>query len=170
MEHIAIIEDSLKRQESQDEALKILLSLSTDNETLALIASSKNLVRELVSLATEEKTANTALQILINFAQNQKISEIMVDNGVFHTLFDYLSKCGVTGWGLGEEKSRMCFILVKQYNFTPQEMPNLLYLLTNHLTQLKLDRILVRLISICCYYMNNILFLSNQLAIKSILN
>lgn len=153
MEHIAIIEDSLKRQESQDEALKILLSLSTDNETLALIASSKNLVRELVSLATEEKTANTALQILINFAQNQKISEIMVDNGVFHILFDYLSKCGVTGWDWREEKSRMCFILFKQYNFTPQEMPNLLYLFTIHLAQLKLDRILVRLISICCYYM-----------------
>ena len=66
-EHLAIIEDSLKQSHSQEEALKIVLSLSEDADSLNLFASSKFLVKLLIDLISVENLSNTALQVLINF-------------------------------------------------------------------------------------------------------
>ena len=66
-EHLAIIEDSLKQSHSQEEALKIVLSLSEDADSLNLFASSKVLVKLLIDLISVENLSNTALQVLINF-------------------------------------------------------------------------------------------------------
>lgn len=92
MEHMSVIEDSLKKPESQEEALRIVLSVSTDPQTLKLLEACKNMIRKIIELSVEEKTSNLALQVLINISQNQKISEIMVNNGVFAIHFEYLSK------------------------------------------------------------------------------
>jgi len=89
-EHLKIIEDSLKQTESQEEALKIVLSLSTDAESLTLFSSSKAILQLLIDLSTEDRTANTALQILINFSQNEDLSSMMVKTGIFNVLFEYL--------------------------------------------------------------------------------
>ena len=92
MEHMTIIEDALKSMESREEALKIVLSISTDPDSLKLISDCKNIIRLVIESAVDDKTSNLGLQVMINLSQNKPISEIMVKNGAFNTLFDYLSK------------------------------------------------------------------------------
>lgn len=87
-----IIEQALGSKESQEEALKIVLSLSNDTESLKLFAESKNIIRKVIELSGEESVSNLALQVMINLSQNADISEVMVKNGGISTLFDFLSK------------------------------------------------------------------------------
>lgn len=51
-----LIEDSLKQDASKGEALKILLSISTDHKSLEMIAKSKGIISTLIALATEDKS------------------------------------------------------------------------------------------------------------------
>ena len=44
----------------------------------------------LIDLCSEDKLSNTALQILINFTQDQELSLKMVKAGIFNVLFEYL--------------------------------------------------------------------------------
>ena len=44
----------------------------------------------LIDLCSEDKLSNTALQILINFTQDQELSMKMVKAGIFNVLFEYL--------------------------------------------------------------------------------
>lgn len=92
MEHLTVLEEYLTNQDSQVEALKILLSVSTDPQTLQMLEECKTLIRKVIGLAVEDKTANIALQVLINISQSEGVSEVMVKNSVFSTLFEYLSK------------------------------------------------------------------------------
>mmetsp|Transcript_12166 Transcript_12166/g.12170 ORF Transcript_12166/g.12170 Transcript_12166/m.12170 type:complete len:257 (+) Transcript_12166:3-773(+) len=90
MEHMPIIEQALGSKESQEEALKIVLSLSNDTESLKLFAESKNIIRKVIELSGEESVSNLALQVMINLSQNEDISKVMVKNGGISTLFDFL--------------------------------------------------------------------------------
>lgn len=92
MEHMPIIEDALNNKESQEEALKIVLSLSTDAASLKLFAECKNILRKIIELSVEGTTSNLALQTMINLTQTSEISEVMLKNGVLNSLFDFLSK------------------------------------------------------------------------------
>lgn len=142
MEHIAAIEKYLDQTQARGEALKILLSISADSDSQKLIAENKNIVKKLLDLATEDATANTALQILVNIAQDEQISLIMVQNGAFEVLFNYLKthlkpdekdeKSEV-----GFEKGENVYI-VKQA--TQSNIPLVLMLMTN-LTIYKFGRV-----------------------------
>jgi hypothetical protein len=54
MEHMQLIEDCLRKDESAEEALKILLSISTDPKSLEMLSQCKGILTQLISLASED--------------------------------------------------------------------------------------------------------------------
>ena len=91
MENLAIIGQCLNQPEAQEEALKILLSISSDPDSQNLLETEKNIIKELVSMFDENKCSNLVLQILINLSENEDIGSLLVSsNNIFEILFNYL--------------------------------------------------------------------------------